>query len=337
MSVLSQFTGGSSTLPFKVSPTAIPIEALVLGGGGGGGSYSNSTLICGGGGGAGRLVSLNGVLVNPGETFGITVGQPGTAGLYNSGVPIRAGSGQNSSIGILQAEGGGGGATNGTTLLSSGGGCGGGGAIAGDAGPPVLPSTASYNVNSLGSASITGSYGTSGGSGGVSYSPGGPYYNGGGGGGTSGFGVNGLPNSGGSGGPGTLSAITGINVYYGGGGGGAGYINNTASLVPGGLGGAGGGGNGAGFNFGAYVPRTNGETNTGSGGGGATFTSTPDGGAGGSGIVIIAYKDTYPLATTTGAPTLYSAFNPDPLVGPNATRTGYHVYVFTGAGSITFN
>lgn len=331
MSVLSQFTGGSSTLPFKVSPTAIPIEALVLGGGGGGGSDTTSIQFNGAGGGAGRLVSLSGVLVNPGDTFQITVGQPGTAGLYNFGVPIRAGSGQNSSIGILQAEGGGGGATD-NTILASGGGCGGGGALPGDLGPPVLPSTASYNVNSLSSAAITGSYGTSGGAGGISLTSGGTqYYSSGGGGGTSGAGINGLVNNGGTGGPGTLSAITGINVYYGGGGGGGAYIDNIGSgTASRGLGGVGGGGNGGNASF---TP-TSALANSGGGGGGGGGVSGQNGGAGGSGIVIIAYKDTYPLATTTGAPTLYSAFNP---ASANATRTGYHVYVFTGAGSITFN
>ena len=48
------------------------------------------------------------------------------------------------------------------------------------------------------------------------------------------------------------------------------------------------------------------------------------GAAGGSGIVIIRYEDTYPLATsTTGSPTVT---NP----------TGYRVYTFTASGSITF-
>jgi hypothetical protein len=50
------------------------------------------------------------------------------------------------------------------------------------------------------------------------------------------------------------------------------------------------------------------------------------GGAGGSGVVILAYSDIYPEATsTTGSPT-YSAIS----------RSGYRVYTFTGSGSITF-
>jgi hypothetical protein len=48
------------------------------------------------------------------------------------------------------------------------------------------------------------------------------------------------------------------------------------------------------------------------------------GGAGGSGIVILRYSDTYALATSTsGSPTI-------------TTSGGYHIYKFTGSGSITF-
>jgi hypothetical protein len=50
------------------------------------------------------------------------------------------------------------------------------------------------------------------------------------------------------------------------------------------------------------------------------------GGAGGSGIVIIAYPDSFTAAVaTTGSPTYSSV-----------SRSGYHVYTFTGSGSITF-
>jgi hypothetical protein len=42
--------------------------------------------------------------------------------------------------------------------------------------------------------------------------------------------------------------------------------------------------------------------------------------------VIIAYPDSFTVAaSTTGSPT-YS----------NSSRTGYHVYIFTGSGTITF-
>ena len=60
---------------------------------------------------------------------------------------------------------------------------------------------------------------------------------------------------------------------------------------------------------------------------GAGGANTGTGGQ--NGVVVIAYPNTFPLATTTGAPTLFT--------GVTATRTGYHVYEFTGSGSIRFN
>jgi hypothetical protein len=42
-------------------------------------------------------------------------------------------------------------------------------------------------------------------------------------------------------------------------------------------------------------------------------------------VVIVAYSSVYRIALTTGSPT-YS----------NTSRSGYHVYTFTGSGSITF-
>ena len=46
-------------------------------------------------------------------------------------------------------------------------------------------------------------------------------------------------------------------------------------------------------------------------------------GAGGSGVVIIRYADTFAAATTTGSPTV-------------TVTGGYRIYQFTGSGSITF-
>ena len=67
----------------------------------------------------------------------------------------------------------------------------------------------------------------------------------------------------------------------------------------------------------------------GGGGGGGNalndyIVATYQGAAGGSGIVIIRYADTYPAATsTTGSPTI-------------TTAGGYRVYQWTTSGSITF-
>ena len=105
-----------------------------------------------------------------------------------------------------------------------------------------------------------------------------------------------------NGGIGVSSSITGTATYYAGGGG-AGFSGTNA---------AGGGG----------TSGVAGTANTGGGGGqGAGYTDT--GLAGGSGIVIIRYADTYPVATSvTGA----TYTNP----------TGYRVYKWTSSGSITF-
>jgi hypothetical protein len=52
--------------------------------------------------------------------------------------------------------------------------------------------------------------------------------------------------------------------------------------------------------------------------------TTTTSGAGGSGIVIIRYADTFPLATsTTGSPTV-------------TTTGGYRIYKWTASGSVTF-
>jgi hypothetical protein len=118
-----------------------------------------------------------------------------------------------------------------------------------------------------------------------------------------------------------------------GGGGGAGSVGRDYPIGTIGPGGTGGDGllstiKGPGPYY--YGAGTGGQSvyspaiNNGFGAGGA---NTGTGGQ--SGVVVIAYPNTLPLATTTGSPTLFT--------GGTATRTGYHVYEFTGSGSITFN
>lgn len=95
----------------------------------------------------------------------------------------------------------------------------------------------------------------------------------------------------GNGGAGISNSISGSSVYYGGGGGGGTYIT-TATNLTGGSGGNGGGGHGGGS-----TPRTgttDGTANTGGGGGaGSQNPSIGNGGAGGSGIVIVRYIPVY--------------------------------------------
>ena len=115
------------------------------------------------------------------------------------------------------------------------------------------------------------------------------------------------------------TTITGVTRLHGGGGGG-GIRYGAGSGGSGGTGGAAGTTNGLGAG-GAGV--------RGGGGGGSADANVWGGGwsgAGGAGEVIIAYPSMYPAASaTTGSPT-YS----------NSSRTNYHVYIFTGSGSITF-
>ena len=151
-------------------------------------------------------------------------------------------------------------------------------------------------------ATYTGGTGTDGFAGATVSNNGSMYgYVGGGGGGAGGAG------SGKNAGPGTSSSITGTAVYYGGGGNGQDY------------GGSGTTGNGATANG------TAGAANTGAGGGRGLST----GGwhmSGGSGIVVIAYPDTYPALTSIGGGLTYN----------QPTRSGYRVYRFTaGTGTIT--
>ena len=82
------------------------------------------------------------------------------------------------------------------------------------------------------------------------------------------------------------------------------------------------GGGGDGTRTGVGNPGT---ANTGGGGGGGSYDGVNRaGGAGGSGIVIIRYADSFNAATsTTGSPTVTVA-------------GGYRVYQWTSSGSITF-
>ena len=79
------------------------------------------------------------------------------------------------------------------------------------------------------------------------------------------------------------------------------------------------------YGAGGPVLGGSGGSGTGNGGGGGDGVYDQFGGSGGSGIVIIRYANTFPLATsTTGSPTYSSA------------QSGYHTYTFSGSGSITW-
>lgn len=188
------------------------------------------------------------------------------------------------------------------SLIAQGGGTGnqsggtGGGSITSVSIQPLFPSVGTYAVNDILNATNIISSGNGGGNDGGSSIAAG----GGGGAGSIGLDYNGGIGPGGRGGDGLISSIKGPGPYYYGAGTGGQSIYGTI-----------------------------GQSGTGAGG-----ENTGTGRQ--SGVVIIAYPDTLPLATTTGSPILYTDFPPPPLA-PNATRPGYHVYEFIGSGTITFN
>jgi hypothetical protein len=147
--------------------------------------------------------------------------------------------------------------------------------------------------------------------------------------------------SGGSGGGGAYPATSGASGTAGQGNAGASGVSTTSGGGGGGAGGAGSGATG-GTGFSSSITGTTttyavgGAGGLNGGGAGARNSAYGSGGGGGgnspidantagqSGVVIIRYPDTFPLASaTTGSPTIT---NP----------TGYRVYTFTASGSITF-
>lgn len=275
----------SLTVSLAAAPTSI--DYLVVAGGGGGGDRH------GGGGGAGGYRAFTAASVATGTSYAITIGAGGVAGNYESGGLSPAGSGGRGvdssliggSISTTSNGGGGAGTYNGNPTGTFGSGGGGGG-------------------NSLAGIAGTAGQGNSGGSG----------SNPGGGGGGGAGAVGGNASTAGSGGVG-LQWLDG-NYYAGGGGGGWQAAGGPATP-----GGNGGGGTGAWDD----ATITAGSPNTGGGGGGSRSNSTASTGrAGGSGVVIIRYPDTYTAAiSTTGNPTI-------------TVSGGYRVYKFTSSGTIVF-
>jgi len=296
---------------FSITALDNRFEALLVGGGGGGGYDRGS------GGGAGGYVEIPAGVITfrVGSSYNISVGTGGAGG---TGSGVLGGTGGSSTLvceqGTLTAVGGGGG--NMTGSGSSGGSGGGGGWSSGSAGSATQSSQ----------SGLSGQYGfgNAGGAGGTNVI--------GGGGGAGAAGSSSAPTTSSNrpnGGIGKQSSITGTATYYAGGGGGGQAFdgpngNTTPYFYLQGLGGTGGGGNGGNANGGAGYPGT---ANTGGGGGGGANIPQGLGAAGGSGVVIIAYPNSWPAITTI----------PGTLTYDQPTRSGYRVYRFTaGSGSITF-
>lgn len=269
----------------------IPIEVLIVAGGGGGATE--------GGGGGGGFRTITQFSASYLTNYTVTVGAGGSGGSF----PSSASAGSNSVFNTVTSAGGG---RGGSYVIAGGDPSGGSGGSGGGGGYYPAAGTG-YPGGAGNTPSVTPSQGNSGGSG--------QEYAGGGGGGAGGSGGSPGGTTGGSGGSGSASSITGTSTTYSGGGGGGG------SPGGGGPGGSGGGGNGGGYNAGGQA----GTANTG-GGGGATYQYN-SGGTGGSGIVIIAYPNSFPNITSIGGGLTYSL--------STTSRSGYKVYSFTaGTGSI---
>jgi hypothetical protein len=86
------------------------------------------------------------------------------------------------------------------------------------------------------------------------------------------------------------------------------------------------GGNGGAYNSGAAGSA--GGANTGNGGGGGGGNGGTNTGTGGSGVVILAYPDSFPAFTSIDVGLTYSV--------STVSRAGFRVYTFTsGTGTVT--
>ena len=249
--VVHSFTtvGTSAFVPFV---SISNVEYLVIGGGGSGGPVYHGS----GGGAGGYRSSVGGELSGGNSAAESSLSLSATSYSVVVGTGGNPGNGGNSTFSTITSTGGGGNATSTGNGTNGGSGSGSG--------------YGSSNVG-LGSSNQGFDGGT-----GVMSSPA-PYYGSGGGGGAGGAGGTGTNVAGGNGGAGLSSRITGVAVSRAGGGGGSTYSSGTPGT------GSVGGGNGS---TGQGASAT---ANTGSGGGGSERYYGGNGGAGGSGIVIVRY------------------------------------------------
>ena len=254
--------------------------------------YMEYLIVAGGGGGSGGGGGGGGMLTGAtifSGSYTVTVGAGGNGQTQGT---ASASSGSNSLITGLTAIGGGGG--GGAYALTNGlnGGSGGGGSLGSGSTGTATGGTATSGQGNAGGSATANSYygwvaGGGGGAGAVGVS-------------TSNYDTGASPPYGGLGGAGLASSITGSSVTYAAGA--QAYYSNTVSADA--------------------------TANTGNGGGGArTANAVSAGWNGGSGIVVIAYPDTYPAISSIGGGLTYT----------QPTRAGYRVYRFTaGTGTITF-
>jgi len=234
---------------------------------GGGGGSSTGAGVVDSGGGAGGVITGNNLVITPGTTYNIIVGQGGAPG----------NTGGNTVAFNLTAYGGGFGAGSGINGLGSTPGGNGG---SGGGGYNAIGGLGTLNQGFSGGTGSGTGFGTSAGS------------SGGGGAGAPGnnkfYGGIGIPNPiSGS----TIGQLSAGQYWIAGGGTGTSYgYPNPDVVYPGGLG---GGGNGGLVNNGSTVP-TAGMPNTGGGGGGYN--------SGGSGVVILSVPTINYTGNVTGSP-----------------------------------
>ena len=292
--------------PYTVNFSKDTICDILLVGGGGGGGQQNA-----GGGGAGGLVLIQNLKVN--GTYNINVGSGGIGGDGPKDIGKNGSAGNNTTFiksdnsVIITANGGGGGGGGGAhnVKVATNGGSGGGGGWNGAKGLQTQKA-----VQHTGIVSPTGTvletkmnqFGEDGGAGGGN----GDSYAGGGGGGAGGIGNSDTNDAGQNGGLGIdrvgefiftqkFSPSIGDNGWFAGGGGSGGSDTNDG-YGNGGQGKFGGGGHGddgigLGLRVGGIGKKADAINGTGGGGGSIRLPTIILGGNGGSGIVILRYKN----------------------------------------------
>jgi hypothetical protein len=326
------YTSDSPTLTGQTLYTFTPTEnlicdILVVGGGGGGGYFG------GGGGGGGVLFSTN-YKLNAGSSVTIKVGNGGAGNASQNG-GINGVNGVDSSININSIEyiakgGGGGGSRNSANngVIGNAGGSGGGGSHSNGAQVIGGISNKNYyaNFQSFGNIGGKGRNGTGGAE---------PTHSSGGGGGAGSAGSDSSNTiGGGNGGSGKdfikyFGKYVGHNGYFAGGGGGNTYYGaGNRGYGNGGLGLYGGGGD-AGYDGTFEYSGEDGMSNTGGGGGGSRWDGTSGGnlrgGNGGSGFVIIRYRNNS-IQTSTSIELIRTMDRPNEILVANTTSTSIGEY-----------
>lgn len=280
------------------APAPSTIDVLVVAGGGGG-THWEPIYSYGGCGGGGGMCEQYGRSISAGATYTVTVGAGGSNNGYFAGSSSQPGyNGSNSSFDTITAiGGGGGGSTNYDRVNWPNGYTVGQNGGSGGGGPKYIHQVCDENgcyTYTLLNDGGTAIQGNSGGATGYGYSG----LSGGGGGGAGGIGISPFWDNLRNQRNGRYSSISGTSVIYSSGG----NVTSFEYNPPGG------------YQY-AYVNSGEGAFSSSNG------TPWNNGSSGGSGVVILRYPNTYPTATVTGSPTY--------------TNTGgYHIYKFTGSGTI---